>query len=184
MRRAGVDIPPWDFAVDGVSSISADQHKFGYSFPGCSTLFFRDKEDMENAVFNLGPPIMAPTPYHNLTGTRSSTGPAAAWAVMHSLGDEGFAAVAKRIADSVREICDGVTSIDGIEVYNDPKLSLVTYLLDDPEKAQHVQTQMFMEGWVLMPLLKPVGAFTMFVGSGHYGRIDSFLESLRKAVQE
>ena len=42
-ERLGYDIPVWDFRLPGVTSISADTHKYGYGLKGTSVLAWRDK---------------------------------------------------------------------------------------------------------------------------------------------
>ena len=86
----GRDVPPWDFRVDGVHSISADIHKLGYAPKGVSVILHRTKElrRFQTWVFDgwLGGLYGSP----NLQGTRSGLPMAAAWAVMQHLGVDGY----------------------------------------------------------------------------------------------
>ncbi len=185
LRRAGRDIPPCDFAAEGVSSLSADSHKFGYSYPGCSLLFFRDQQDLENAQFDdLGPPIMEPAPYTGLTGTKPVGPVAAAWAVMQLLGDKGYEAIAAKISKGIDTICEGVSKIDGVHIYNDPKHSLLGFQLEDPGKMMEVFGHLAFAGWVGVPIMKPEGAFNMFVSYGQADKVDQFLEKLKFALEQ
>ena len=52
-EELGYDIPLWDFRVPGVTSISADTHKYGYAFKGTSTVLFRDKAWRNSQYFFL-----------------------------------------------------------------------------------------------------------------------------------
>ena len=49
-QELGYDIPVFDFRVPGVTSISADTHKYGYALKGTSVLTFRDKA-LRNAQY-------------------------------------------------------------------------------------------------------------------------------------
>ena len=88
-ESGGESLPRWDFRVRGVSSISADIHKYGYVPKGASLLLFADGElDLARyfAITDwLGYPVVNPT----MLGTRSATSLAAAWAVVQTLGDRG-----------------------------------------------------------------------------------------------
>ena len=84
------DVPPWDFRVDGVTTISADVHKLGYAPKGASVILHRTKElrRYQTFVFDdwLGGFYASP----NMQGTRSGLPMATAWAVMHHLGIDGY----------------------------------------------------------------------------------------------
>src|SRR5690554_65017 len=85
------DLPDWDFAVDGVSSISADLHKYGYAPKGASVLLHRGLDRHRAQYFATtrwpGYPVVNPT----MLGSKSAASLAAAWAIIERLGQEGFA---------------------------------------------------------------------------------------------
>src|SRR5205085_5333844 len=87
---AGLDIPVFDFRVPGVTSISADTHKYGYAFKGSSTLLFRDKSYRNAQYFHLigwsGGKYMTPS----IPGSRSGGLLAATWAAMVQYGRQGY----------------------------------------------------------------------------------------------
>ena len=90
MEMLGRDVPPWDFRVDGVTSISADMHKLGYAPKGVSVIVYRRQElrRYQTFVFDdwLGGFYASP----NLQGSRPGMPMAAAWAVMQHLGIDGY----------------------------------------------------------------------------------------------
>jgi len=92
VRMNGADIPPFDFEVDAVASMSADLHKYGYCAKGASTVLFRSEELKNHMVFDCqdwpGGRMITPT----LAGTRPGGAISAAWAVMNYLGVEGYRA--------------------------------------------------------------------------------------------
>jgi len=129
-QAGGPTVPPWDFAVPGVSSISADVHKFGYAPKGASLLLFADPELDRARYFALtdwlGYPVVNPT----VLGTRSATSLAAAWAVVRALGERGYVeltAQVLRATDAVREV---VEAIPGLSVHGDPTGPLVAVRAD------------------------------------------------------
>src|SRR3954462_11767023 len=96
-EELGYDVPPFDFRVPGVTSISADTHKYGYSFKGTSTLLFRDKSLRNAQYFHLagwsGGKYMSPS----IPGSRSGGLLAATWAAMVGYGRAGYREHAREI---------------------------------------------------------------------------------------
>ena len=128
---------PWDFAVPGVSSISADLHKFGYAPKGASLLLFADRELDLARYFALtdwpGYPVVNPT----ILGSRSATSLAAAWAVTTALGVAGYTDLTRRIVTATHEVARCVTEIDGLRVLGAPAGPLLAVVADDDVAEEH-----------------------------------------------
>ena len=129
---AGGDaVQPWDFSVRGVSSISADLHKFGYAPKGASLLLFADPELDRARYFALtdwlGYPVVNPT----VLGTRSATSLAAAWAIVQSLGDDGYAGLTGRVVRATSAVVAAVEGVDGLRVVGQRVGPLVAVASDD-----------------------------------------------------
>ncbi|WP_243230573.1 aspartate aminotransferase family protein [Microbacterium sp. CIAB417] len=114
------DAPAWDFRVTGVTSISADLHKYGYAPKGVSVLLHRGRRQHRAQFFATtrwpGYPVVNPT----LLGSKSASPLAASWAIVQRLGDSGFAeltASIRRVATGIRSEVDG---IPGLVVLGDP----------------------------------------------------------------
>ena len=91
-EKLGYEVTPWDFRVPGVTTISADLHKFGYTAKGASAILSRDPDIFQYQVFDFGPP-KRPQGYYvtpTIAGSRPGGAVAAAWAVMRYLGEEGY----------------------------------------------------------------------------------------------
>ncbi|MEI3842994.1 MULTISPECIES: pyridoxal phosphate-dependent decarboxylase family protein [unclassified Microbacterium] len=146
-------LPPWDFRVDGVTSISADLHKFGYAPKGVSVLLHRDRRDHRAQFFATtrwpGYPVVNPT----LLGSRSASSLAAAWAIVHRLGDAGFAELARSIARVAEGVRAEVESIAGLQVWGDPVGPAVTLVADPDAPAtvrvdpHHLADALARRGW-------------------------------------
>src|SRR5690606_32095652 len=109
--RLGRKVPHWTFAVDGVTSISVDLHKYGYAPKGISLLLHRTPALRRPQYFaHAGWPG-----YTMLNSTMQSTksgGPlAAAWAVVQTVGDRGYESLACDVFGAVDRIIAGVASI-------------------------------------------------------------------------
>ncbi|ANS80367.1 Pyridoxal-dependent decarboxylase [Serinicoccus hydrothermalis] len=125
----------WDLSVPGVTSISADLHKFGYAPKGASVLLFADPALDRARYYALtdwpGYPVVNPT----ALGSRSAMSLAAAWAVLTRLGTQGYADLTDRVVRTtavVREVVDGIR---GLRVLGDPVGPLLA-VVADPE-ADH-----------------------------------------------
>ena len=103
MRKLGYVVPPFDWTVPGVTSISTDLHKFGYCPKQASVIMYRSKELRRFQIFTSTKTtcytLINPTVLSTKTG-----GPlAGAWAVLNYLGEEGY----KKIVREVQEATGG-----------------------------------------------------------------------------
>lgn len=116
-ERLGHPIPPWDFRVEGVRSISADLHKHAYSAKPLSSIAYRDAR--WHAYHGFSPSDWPDGPYtsESITGSTTAGPIASAWAVMKFLGDEGYLRLAERSLQVRERYLDEVGAIDGIECF-------------------------------------------------------------------
>lgn len=131
-QRLGVEVAPWDFRVEGVTSISADVHKLGYSPKGASVIVHRtrDLRRYQTFVFDdwLGGLYASP----NLLGTRPAGPIAAAWAVLHYLGEEGYLRLTRVTLDATARLLDGIRSIPQLAIVGEPDAHIVCFGAADP----------------------------------------------------
>lgn len=125
-REAGYPIPDFDFSVPGVCSISADLHKYGRTPKPASTVFFRDAELREFKRFQCSAWPGGTYEVAGLMGSRPGGAIAAAWAVMHLLGEEGYVELARRTMEMKARLVGGLREIEGLEV-QDTDLFVQTY---------------------------------------------------------
>ena len=106
----GSELPAWDFRVPGVTSVSADLHKFGYAPKGASVLLQRGRDRQRAQFFATtrwpGYPVVNPT----ILGSKSAGPLAAAWAITRALGRDGFAELAASCERATRSL---IEAIDG-----------------------------------------------------------------------
>ena len=96
LARLGEEIPPWTFSVPGVTSISVDLHKFGYTTKGASVIVHRSRELRSHQTFVTSNWLGGTYGSSGVLGTKGGGAMAAAWAVMNHLGDEGYLRLAGR----------------------------------------------------------------------------------------
>jgi glutamate/tyrosine decarboxylase-like PLP-dependent enzyme len=149
-RALGDPIPPFDFAVAGVTSISADLHKYGYAPKNASVVLYKNRELRRHAYFVSS----ATTEYAVINPTVQSSrtgGPiAAAWALMRALGVEGYERLTRSTLDATRALISGVGEIDGLEVLAGPESVMVT-LASDRINVFELGDAMERRGWSLVP---------------------------------
>lgn len=113
-------LPAWDFRVLGVTSISADLHKFGYAPKGVSVLLHRGRHRRRAQFFATtrwpGYPVVNPT----LLGSRSASPLAAGWAITQHLGEGGYADLTAAIRRTATAVRRSVDDIRGLVVLGDP----------------------------------------------------------------
>ncbi len=182
MERNGVDLPDWDFRVPGVTSISADLHKYGYAAKGASTILYRNLDLLKHQMFVCqdwpGGVFASPA----LLGTRPGGAYAAAWAVMQKLGVEGYCRLAKDTTEAVEALKAGITAIDGLHILGNPQGPLLAYGSSDPNlNIYAVADQLERAGWSLNRVQNPDGIHCM-VTAKHRHVTDEYLSDLAQAV--
>jgi glutamate/tyrosine decarboxylase-like PLP-dependent enzyme len=144
-EELGYDVPPFDFRVPGVTSISADTHKYGYSFKGSSTVLFRDKRLRDAQYFYLvgwsGGKYMSP----GIEGSRSGGLLAATWAAMVQLGREGYLEYARQIFATADAMKDVVRAHPELRIMGSPTFCFS--FTSDAFDIYHVADSMRERGW-------------------------------------
>ncbi|KAL1394690.1 hypothetical protein pipiens_001294 [Culex pipiens pipiens] len=125
MKKAGYSIKPFDFSVDGVTSISADTHKYGFTPKGSSVILYSDKvyRHYQYTVTTEWPGGVYGSPTVN--GSRAGGIIAATWATMMNFGLEGYVERTRRIIDTARYIETELRKIDNIYIFGTPATSVV-----------------------------------------------------------
>jgi len=122
---------PWDFAVPGVTSVSADLHKFGYAPKGASVLLQRGRDRQRAQYFATtrwsGYPVVNPT----MLGSKSAGALAASWAIIRALGENGYAELAANCERSTAALQSVVNEIEGLRVVGDPVGPLFAVATDE-----------------------------------------------------
>lgn len=181
LRMNGADLPAFDFSLPGVSSMSADLHKYGYCAKGASTVFFRSEGLRRHMPFEVsdwpGGRMVTPT----LAGTRPGGAIAAAWAVMKFLGVEGYCAKHALVIDARERLEAGVRA-RGYEILGEPKLGLVAFRKGGVDsiglwKAMHAR------GWFSSITTEPKSLHLM-LSPIHAEVIESYLMDLEAAERD
>lgn len=178
-RMNGVPVPPFDFEVPGVMSMSADLHKYGYAAKGASTVLFRSEALYEHMPFHeknwSGAPMTTPT----LAGTRPGGAISAAWAVMNVLGVEGYREKQGLVCETRARIQEGVLKL-GFEVLGNPLLGLIAFRHPDFH-SYALYGEIYKRGWFTSVTTEPKSLHLM-LSPKHADVVDDYLADLSASM--
>jgi sphinganine-1-phosphate aldolase len=183
-ERLGYPVPPFDFRLPGVTSMSADTHKYGYAAKGSSVVLYRGRELRRFQYYTVtdwpGGLYLSPT----FAGSRPGALSAACWAALVSIGENGYTDAARRILAAGADVRDGVAAIPGLHVLGDP-LWVVAFGAGDGLDIYQVMENMGHRGWSLNGLQRPpavhIAVTLRHTQPGVTGR---FLADLASSVEE
>jgi sphinganine-1-phosphate aldolase len=183
LERLGQSIPLWDFRVPGVTSISADIHKYGLAPKGASTITYRDMSYLKHQFFVStdwpGGIYASPT----MPGTRPGSAIAAAWGAMMALGEDGYQHHASEAMKAARALIEGLSAIEGIEIVARPDAPIVAYKTSDRSGIDvfALADQLEDRDWSIDRMQSP-NCIHLTVTSNHARVVDEYLEDVRTAV--
>lgn len=161
-ERLGVSVPLFDFRVEGVTSISLDAHKYGYTPKGVSIILFKGDELKKGTIYvDLkwpGYPLINTT----VLSSRSVAPLAAAWAVIKYLGDEGYIDLARRVLKARDTLLTGLEKL-GFKSLAPIESPLLSLSLDDETELFKYHAGMSLRGWVigLQPRVEGVAPYNI-----------------------
>jgi len=181
VRMNGADLPPFDLGVPGVSSISADLHKYGYAHKGASTVLYGSAELYAFQPYRFGdwPNGIMETP--TFAGTRPGGAIACAWAVMNFLGEEGYRAKARDVVAAREGIEAGVRAM-GMEVLGQPQLGITGFRSTEVD-THAVADGMRARGWFSARIQKPQ-AIHLMLSPAHVETTGAYLADLAEVVED
>lgn len=180
-RRLGYPIPPFDFEVAGVRSMSADLHKYGFSAKGASVMLLAQKALRDHLVFEFDNWPRGKYASPTFAGTRPGGAIAAAWAVMRYLGTDGYLRLARAIMGARDRLVEAIGAIDGIHVVGDPDLSVIGFGSRELDIFA-VAEQMTQAGWFVSTMSEPPGIHLGMPTMAHVPHIEEYLTDLAAAV--
>jgi sphinganine-1-phosphate aldolase len=182
LKRLGHKIPDFDFSVPGVTSISADIHKYGYAAKGASTVIYRDVALRKFQFYVYTDWMGGIYPSPTMLGTRPGGAIASAWAVMNHLGIDGYTRLAAAAMDVTKKLMDGINAIPGLKVMGKPDMSVFAFN-SDKINIYELGDLMESKGWQLDRLQMPP-ALHMIVTPNHAKIIEPFLKDLRETAKQ
>ncbi|KAM6442247.1 sphingosine-1-phosphate lyase 1 [Liasis olivaceus] len=184
MEKAGFPLQPFDFRVKGVTSISADTHKYGYAPKGSSVIMYSDMKYRRHQFFVApdwqGGIYASPT----IAGSRPGCLIAACWATMMHLGEEGYVEATRKIISTTRFIISELQKIDHILIIGKPEVSVFA-LKSDTFDIYRLSNLLVSRGWNLNNLQFPRSIhFCVTLVQTKPGLAEVLLKDIRECVSE
>ena len=181
-REIDPSIPPFDFEVPGVTSISADVHKYGYAVKGASTISYVDDalKRYEGSYFDAWPSGTYAT--SGLAGSRTGGSIASAWAVMRYLGREGYLDNARKVLAIKKRLMNGVEAIEGFEIVGNPHsfhFAFCAHGFDVEAVADGIEDR----GWHVSRSMEPP-SIQLIANQSHGPNVEAFLTDLGQVTEE
>ncbi|GAV56166.1 hypothetical protein ZYGR_0BA00720 [Zygosaccharomyces rouxii] len=184
MERAGFkDIPPFDFRVPGVTSISCDTHKYGFAPKGSSVVMYRNQALRASQYYVstdwIGGVYGSPT----LAGSRPGALVVGCWATMVHFGKKGYTDSSREIITAARKLKSGIErELPELQIIGDPLCCVVSFK-SDQLNVYELGDKLSKMGWHLSALQKPP-ALHIAVTKLSINSIDKLITELKAVVKE
>eukprot|EP00004_Rigifila_ramosa_P010677 TRINITY_DN2263_c0_g1_i2.p1 TRINITY_DN2263_c0_g1~~TRINITY_DN2263_c0_g1_i2.p1 ORF type:complete len:454 (-),score=115.89 TRINITY_DN2263_c0_g1_i2:29-1390(-) len=185
IEKLGYSIPKWDFRVPGVTSISADIHKYGYGLKGSSLILYRHANIRKFQFFAYsewpGGLFVSPS----MTGSRPGGNIASSWAVMRAMGESGYIDLAKQLMNVTEKIKAAVKSHPDLAILGNPHMTALSIVSRNPDVDILAVSDVVEKegGWRVERQQKP-SSLHFSVIPGLIPVVDKFVEDLLKAVEK
>ena len=184
-EQLGQEVPPWDFRVEGVTSLSADIHKYGYCYKGISTINYRDPELYQRQVFMYDDWPGGLYASASAAGTRPAPPIAGAWATINHLGSDGYLRLARRVLAATEGFLAAVDQADGVRAEPSPDMSVFQIAVDPdsdrPVDIEAVGDRMDERGWNMD---RQQGGLHVMLSPGHDKVAELFGSDLQASVAD
>ena len=187
LRLEGAEVPPADFTIEGVTSISTDMHKYGYSPKNGSLIFFRDRKLREHTLFTYSRWAGYPLVNTTILSSRSAGSLAASWAVYRYLGEEGYRLNARKVWRARDSIINGLRKLrytvqgnplGGVFSFTSSDVNVFILAEEMRKRKWYIQAQPGSQHLGYMPSIH------MTIAPIHESLVDEFLKDLAEATGE
>ena len=184
LERLGHVDTPWNFTVPGVTSISADLHKYGYSSKGVSVVLYANADLARRQLFLTDDWLGGFYASTTMAGTKPAGPIAAAWATLMHLGEAGYLELAEQTWDAARRLIDGVKAIEGLCLRGEPDMTVAAIGAQDPSQLDVFALGDYLveRGWYLDRQANP-DSLHATVHAGSAKSVDALLVDLAAGVK-
>ena len=180
LQQLDYKIPKFDFSVEGVTSISADIHKYGYAAKGASAILYKNSDLRKHQFYTYtkwtGGIYASPT----MTGTRAGGPIAAAYAAMKFIGNEGYLRLAKSCMETTLKLQNAIREIPELKIISTPDATLFAITSEVPD-IYELGDEMGILGWQIDRQQMPP-SLHFSINPAHEEVMDDCIEDLKKAV--
>ncbi len=184
-RELGAEIPPYDFSVEGVTSLSMDLHKYAFTPKGASVILYREASLRARQIFACaswtGYSVVNTAVQSSKTG-----GPlAAAYAVLHRMGERGYRKLVEILKETTDRMIQGIEAIPSLRILGRPAMCLFSFAAEGVDVFR-IADEMKKRHWYVQPQLARGGSppsIHLTLGPTNAPLVDAFLADLRKSVE-
>ncbi len=184
-RRLGQPVPDFDLSVPGVTSLSVDLHKYAYTPKGASLILYQDRRLRRHQIFACARWTGYAVVNNAIQSSKSGGPMAAAWAVLHAVGDEGYLEIARRKLEASRRIIEAVESMEDLRVLGKPEMCLVAFASETVDVFRIVD-EMAKRGWYLQPAFaydRSPQHVHLSINASNTAWVEPLLQDLRASVE-
>ena len=183
LSRLGHQIPPWNLQVEGVTSISVDLHKFGYTSKGASVIMYANKRLRSFQGFFTDQWLGGVYASSGMLGTKSGGAIAAAWAVMHYLGDDGYLRLTQSARVATEKLAHHISGHPHLSLLAQPDALLLSFIANDPQRLNvyAVADEMWKRGWYI-DRQEPPQSLHCTINAVHESVIDAMIVDLDESI--
>lgn len=181
LKKLGYPIAPFDFSVPGVTSLTADLHKYAYAAKGASVVLYRNRQyrRFQFYVTTRWPGGIYPS--STAAGTRPGGPIAAAWAALQAIGENGYLEMAQRTMAVTQKLKAGISALGELQILGNPVMSVFAYT-SPVINIYAVADQLEAKGWLVDRLQHPA-ALHLMVTLAHEQSYEAYLNDLKEAVE-
>ncbi|MBW2219894.1 MAG: aspartate aminotransferase family protein [Deltaproteobacteria bacterium] len=185
LKQLGEPVPDFGFDIPGVTSVSVDLHKYGYTPKNASLILYRNKSIRKHQIF-----ACAGWPGYTVVNSAfqsSKTGGslAASWAVMNFIGHNGYLEIARKTLEATHKLVQGIAEIEDLRVMVKPEMVMFA-VTSDTVNVFHIIDEMKERGWYIQPQLEFQNSqknFHISVNVSSVDLVDDLLNALRDSVE-
>lgn len=185
LERLEHGIPPWNLKVPGVTSISVDLHKYGYTSKGASVVMYRNKQLRSHQGFVTDNWLGGMYASSGVLGTKSGGAIASAWAVLCHLGDDGYTQLTDRARRATVQLAEHISDHDHLVLRGYPDSTLLSFGAVDPSALNvfAVADELRTRGWYV-DRQSPPDSLHCTVSAVHRSTIDAFISDLDSSIKK
>ena len=183
LSRLNQQVPPWNMAVNGVTSISVDLHKFGYTSKGASVIMYANKRLRSFQGFFTDQWLGGVYASSGMLGTKSGGPIAAAWAVMHYLGDDGYLRLTRSARVATERLAQHINAHPHLSLLAQPDALLLSFVAKDLLRLNiyAVADEMWKRGWYI-DRQEPPQSLHCTINAVHESVIEAMIVDLDECI--
>ncbi|MCK4369881.1 MAG: tyrosine decarboxylase MfnA [Candidatus Lokiarchaeota archaeon] len=184
LKKLNYTIPAWDFSVNAVDSITADPHKMGLGIIPSGGFFLRDSSILQKIGFEIPYLAGGNFKHFHIVGTRSGGTVIAFWAILKSLGFNGFVKIVKRCMDNTKYLSSQINDITGIKLVTNPVTNVVGITTESGESICRIDEDLRKRNWMLGKFEEFNLIRVVIMPHVQKSHLQNFIEDLTKIIKK